>query len=121
MFCYMMEKDLDSGNVEIYPMNDSDHITIHGVEEAELFTKMLLDCFIIRQGKPDNKRKERERVRRFFYNHIGRHIKQLFPCLYYSEYGTPQDGKKWVSIWKQWFGITIWRKDYLLDPKDRNF
>ena len=45
MFCYMMEKDLDSGYVEIYPMNDSDHITIHGVEEAELFTKMLLDCF----------------------------------------------------------------------------
>ena len=31
-------------------------------------------------------------------------IKQLLPFTYWSKFSTP-DGKKYLTIWRQWFGI----------------
>lgn len=44
-FLWGMEKEEGSENVEIFPMNGSDHITIHGEEEAIFFTKCLMNHF----------------------------------------------------------------------------
>ncbi len=42
---YAMERDHETGEVKIYPMNGENHITIHGIEDARLFTSHLLDYF----------------------------------------------------------------------------
>lgn len=44
-FLWGMEKEEGSENVEIFPMSGSDHITIHGEEEAAFFTKCLMNHF----------------------------------------------------------------------------
>lgn len=43
----------------------------------------------------------------------------IFPRTMYAEYG--MDGRKWVAVWRSWFGKIIWEKRYLIDPEDRNF
>ncbi len=32
------------------------------------------------------------------------YLKQLLPLTYVSTYG--QDGDRWVTVWRQWFGRT---------------
>jgi hypothetical protein len=31
-------------------------------------------------------------------------LKQLFPCLYYSEYVITNNNQKELAIWRMWFG-----------------
>lgn len=45
LFLYSMEKEEDTGNVIIRPMNGESHITIHGAEEAKFFTDQILDYY----------------------------------------------------------------------------
>lgn len=45
LFLYSMEKEEDTGNVIIRPMNGEGYITIHGAEEAKFFTDQILDCY----------------------------------------------------------------------------
>jgi hypothetical protein len=33
-------------------------------------------------------------------------IKWFFPCMYFSEYEI--DGHKEISVWRSWFGKTLW-------------
>lgn len=45
-------------------------------------------------------RKE-EKMKKFLFL-----IKQLLPFTYWSKFSTP-DGKKYLTIWRQWFGISF--------------
>lgn len=45
LFLYSMEKEEDTGNVIIRPMNGEGCITIHGAEEAKFFTDQILDYY----------------------------------------------------------------------------
>lgn len=42
---YAMEHDQKTGEIKIYPMNGTNYITIHGIEDARRFTNHLLDYF----------------------------------------------------------------------------
>ncbi len=44
MFLYGMSKNLETGAIEIYPMN-GDAITIHGEAEAKFFTQRIMEYF----------------------------------------------------------------------------
>ncbi len=44
-YLWGIEKEEGSERVEIFPMNGSDHITIHGEEEAIFFTEYLMNHF----------------------------------------------------------------------------
>lgn len=37
-------------------------------------------------------------------------VKWFFPFVYFSEYGI--DGHKEVSIWRSWFGKTLWIRSW---------
>lgn len=50
-------------------------------------------------------------IKRFIYNNFTWYIKQMFPCLYHTEY-EDEHGNKYVVVWRQWFNKSLWSVRY---------